>query len=81
MPWSQFWSRFGHNNHMPKSGIILRIEFKRKKPSKTTNKEVSWGSPKTYQEKRKFKETIKKLQDEHALRLQELEVRLGVSRV
>ena len=27
------------------------------------------------------KETIKKLQDEHNLRLQELEVRLGVSRV
>jgi hypothetical protein len=27
------------------------------------------------------KDTIKRLQDEHALRLQELEVRLGVSRV
>ncbi len=30
MPWSQFWSRFGHNNPRLKSGIILSIVFKRK---------------------------------------------------
>jgi len=34
------------------------MKFKRKKPSKTTNKEISWGTPKVYQVKPEI-ETIR----------------------